>query len=376
MANQQEFSVNMGDVMKKAYGEMKKDKNENLNVLILGKTGIGKTTLIRAIFGDNVPEGLVTGSGKPITQEIKSYKVSDDFTLYDSKGLEVKDYAAIKDDIERFLQQKSREDVDKQIHIAWLCIAESGRRIEVADKEIWNLLQKYQIPSLVAITKAERDKDEHGEKFSDIVKRTLQVNDDRMERVRALSIEDDDGERKPLMGINEIIQKSYKILPEARKLAFARKQTYDNALRKEAAKKQAQTIINRYSVAAGAVAATPIPFADFAILLPTQCAMIIHISNIYGLDISLESAKKVIPAFVAVAGVGFAAKVAVGSVLKFVPFIGTLTGGAINATVAGTTTKAMGELYIAYLDDNFDNLQEAFNNITAEALKSIQSRIG
>lgn len=42
--------------------------------------------------------------------------------------------------------------------------------------------------------------------------------------------------------------------------------------------------------------------------------------------------------------------------MKLVPVLGTIGGGMINAAVATTTTKAMGELYTKYLDSNFDTI--------------------
>lgn len=169
---------------------------------------MARALLINTIFGSEVAK---TGSGSPITQDILEYKINDDFSIFDSKGLEVKDYNRIKNDLGEFLEKRLKQEVNNQIHIAWLCIAESGRRIEEADKEIWQLFKQYNIPSVVAITKAERDKDEHGEKFSDIVKKEIGIDDSHLERVRALEIEDDDGEKKPKRGITELINKTYNL---------------------------------------------------------------------------------------------------------------------------------------------------------------------
>ncbi len=85
--------------------------------------------------------------------------------------------------------------------------------------------------------------------------------------------------------------------------------------------------------------------------------MIVHIGSIYNLDFDKESAKKVILALVGVCRAGFGIRLGVGAALKLIPGLGSLVGGAINATIATTTTKAMGELYIKYLDDNFDDIE-------------------
>lgn len=49
----------------------------------------------------------------------------------------------------------------------------------------------------------------------------------------------------------------------------------------------------------------------------------------------------------------------VGNVLKFVPAVGTIAGGAINATVATTITEALGWVTVKMLNDG----EDIFNNV-------------
>ncbi|MGI7983148.1 hypothetical protein [Campylobacter jejuni] len=48
----------------------------------------------------------------------------------------------------------------------------------------------------MVITKAQQDKDENGCSFKDIVKKELELDDEKIERVRAIAIEDDEGNVK------------------------------------------------------------------------------------------------------------------------------------------------------------------------------------
>ena len=50
--------------------------SSHFNVLLLGKTGVGKSTLINGILGFTENEGAKTGNGKPITQNFDKF-VSD-----------------------------------------------------------------------------------------------------------------------------------------------------------------------------------------------------------------------------------------------------------------------------------------------------------
>ena len=355
--------VQVADEALKKAQQMSQETSDGFNIFVVGKSGVGKSTLINAVFGEKLAK---TGSGSPKTQNIKEYK-SKDFSIFDTKGLELEDYDSTKAQIAEFLAQKQTGNEDEQIHIAWLCIAESGRRIERADIELWELLQKNHIPSILVITKAEQDKDENGELFSQLVKKEFKTEE--VQRVRALQIEDDEGNLKKVKGLDMLVSKTYFLAPQAKRNAFGRKQIYDKAMQRQERKKRADSIINRYTAAASTVAASPIPFSDIAILLPTQAAMIVHISSIYDLELSLESAKKLSLAFGAVVGVGFAARAVAANLVKFIPVVGSVAGGVINAGVAGTMTKLMGEAYIAYLDDNAENLSEAVQKLSKDIIE-------
>lgn len=373
--NQQEVQIGINDLMAKSR-EVFKTATQNLtsklNVLIVGKTGVGKSTLINAVFGDEVTE---TGSGKPVTQEIKKIEVNKNFSIYDTKDLEMRDFENTYADIENFLEEDSHKKADEQIHIVWFCIAEPSRRIEEGEKKLFELLKQKDYTIITVITKAYQDKDENNEKFSDKVKSELCINDDCLQRVVALEIEDDDGNIKPFKGVKELTQKTYDALPAASKQAFAREQKYNKDLKYKASLE----IINTYSVAARAAAATPIPFSDIAILLPTQIAMITHITYNYGFEVNTESITKLATSFAAVAAGGFAVRYIVGNLLKLIPGLGTITGGAFNATVAVSTNKLMGNAYLAYLNDNFSLIYEGdfdlFKNLTDTVIKAYIEKV-
>ena len=50
------------------------NKLPKLNIMILGKTGVGKSTLINSLFGENL---AVTGFGRPVTQDIRKFETED-----------------------------------------------------------------------------------------------------------------------------------------------------------------------------------------------------------------------------------------------------------------------------------------------------------
>lgn len=369
--NQQEIQLDLNDLINQAREALKK-VNSKLNVLIVGKTGVGKSTLINAVFGDKVAK---TGSGKPITQEITEIKVNKNFSIYDTKGLEMKDFEATYADIANFLEEDSKKKAEEQIHVVWFCIAEPSRRIEEGEKKLFELFKQKDYTIITVITKAQQDQDENNELFSDKVKSEFGIKDEIFQRVMALEIKDDDGNIKPLKGIDELTKKTYDALPAASKQAFAKEQKYNKKIKYEAS----LSIINAYSALAGGVAATPIPFSDIALLLPTQIGMITHITYNYGFEVSVESISKLTASFAAVAAGGFAVRFVAGNLLKLIPAAGTIVGGAFNATIATSVTKLMGNAYLAYLNDNFELIYQGdfdlISNLTDTVIKAYTEKL-
>lgn len=100
----------------------------------------------------------------------------------------------------------------------------------------------------------------------------------------------------------------------------------------------AREITAAATAAAAAAGASPIPFSDAALLVPIQLGMMAGITHTYGVDVD----KGTTAAIAATAAASAGGRALVGSALKLNPIVGTLVGGAINATVAGAITFAMG----------------------------------
>jgi len=103
-------------------------------------------------------------------------------------------------------------------------------------------------------------------------------------------------------------------------------------------------IIKQAVVVAAGVGATPIPFADAALLVPNQVTMIARITAAYGLPPSRSRALATAGSVVLTGGATMAGRYAVTSLLKFVPG-GAVAGSAISATVAAALTKAVGHAW-------------------------------
>lgn len=312
----------------------------HLNIMVAGKTGVGKSTLINAVFGSNVAK---TGSGKPVTQHLEEFNNHPRLSIYDTKGLELDEQsrnAAVNEIIATVDNKIKTNDINQAIHCLWYCIGVSSNRIEQIEIDILRKLsEETQLPIIIVLTKCYA-KTARNEMLQALKEENLNVAD--IISVHAIDYEVDDNYTVSAFGVKELIKKTAEILPEAVKTAFIRLQQADIDAKIE----HARSIVNKYVITASGLAATPIPFSDAFTLIPTQIGMIAHVTTCFGQEID----KSIITGFVsAVAGTTattFVGRTIVTNVLKFIPGIGSLTGGAIAATTAGALTKALGEAYI------------------------------
>ena len=129
-------------------------------------------------------------------------------------------------------------------------------------------------------------------------------------------------------------------------------------------------IIHTAAAAAATTAASPIPFSDAALLIPIQATMITSLYKANGATISRGVVEGALKASV-VSGVG---KSVAGNLLKFIPGVGTITGGTINAGVAVGFTEALGFAVVSELrgTDNADLIDLA--NVIKDVLEGFTKK--
>ena len=94
------------------------------NVLIAGRTGVGKSTLINEVFQGKL---AATGQGRPVTRETRERtRKGVPLAIYDTRGLELKEYREIIDELVKFVAARNRDaDANRHIHVAWVCVSEA-----------------------------------------------------------------------------------------------------------------------------------------------------------------------------------------------------------------------------------------------------------
>ncbi|MEO9334081.1 YcjF family protein [Ectopseudomonas guguanensis] len=357
----------LGDSYDEESGEFNQERAKNkalnekekCNIIICGASGVGKSTLINAIFGKEV---VKAGTGKPITQHLEKIIIPEKgICLWDTKGIEAENYQETMTSLKNeFTQAIDNAKDDSDIpHIGWVCIKASSDRIEERDLTLVRLLAERKIPAVVVFTrvigKAERDFVEKAkliidEKYKDFLQGAyISIN--------SVPYEIDEDTTVKAKGLESLIEVTEERFPEGKKSAknaFLKAQRLEIEKRLVAMKDGARKLVHVASIAAGTAGASPIPGSDAPIIAAIQSTMIYKINTEFELDADSSKMTSILTGVMGVTALAQVGKTIVSNALKFIPGAGTLIGAGISATTAIAITEAVGHAYIAVLEKFFD----------------------
>lgn len=216
------------------------------NIIIAGVTGAGKSTLINAVFGNDL---AATGKGRPVTDVISEYSNPDvPVRIWDSVGFEIGNnndgVSKAKDSIKKIKQtiqhQSSKNEVD-HIHAIWYCINQGGSRYQETEADFVKELHSVGVPFVIVITQCV-DEDDSFAKEVDELNRKNGIIDIPVIEVLAQDRTFRGGGCIPAFGLDDLVDKTLEMLPNFIKGSFIAGQQIKVVLKRE----ECEDIITKY----------------------------------------------------------------------------------------------------------------------------------
>ena len=319
---------------KKIEEEYRRQKKalQKPNLMVVGGTGVGKSSLINRVFGKDVAP---VGAGIPVTKGIDKYETDMyPVVFWDTEGYEVSsggtvDMTNFDNVVKPKIEEMNSGELKDRIHLVWYCLSISNHRATKYDKSNILWFKKRNMKIAIVFTKCDSDEElpnGRGKEATEF-KRVIEKDIDGLRFFETCAEKED----IPL-DLEDLMEWSVESLP-------------NNQMRESFITAQKISIKSKRKIAYGIVTAAsattaaaaglnPFPLADTLLIVPQQLAMAVGLSKLFMFDSMTETAGNVLKTqILAIAGRQLAA-----SFLKLVPVVGQV----VNAAVAGAITYGLG----------------------------------
>ncbi|QZE15272.1 50S ribosome-binding GTPase [Halosquirtibacter laminarini] len=372
--NSEQYAYEIKSKFEKINQEVQKP-----NILLVGGTGVGKSSLINLVFGEEL---VKSGIGAPITQKIE--RISNDkvdVNIFDSAGYELENEETFYRETIGYVEKCSSLSFENQIHLIWHLVDASSNRVLEYDLKLNEKLKKLSIPSCTIYTKCDGIDEASVDEMIKVFNPSESFENcfTTSEPPFFITTQKDLVVEESNLDYNKVVKWSIGQLPEVLKEGFIRAQKSDL----ESKRVLANTLILRYSTGAAAIGVSPIPFSDAPLLLGAQTAMFTHILKTYGLNNQeVLTLVKGASSSLIISNVG---RSLAGNILKLIPGVGTVAGGVINAGVASAITYAIGKALSMVCEDmclcalkgdksKYEDILNNFSVIFSIAFKSVYNK--
>ena len=380
------------------------DSHRPPRIFLLGRTGVGKSSLINALCGAYVAPVSDTRS---CTETAQTYQCKDGertlMEILDTRGIaesdnlnaeisaedmlinQVKEFSP---DVAIFmLNCTHRDDVDSDVNFL--------KKLSESYAQAYNM----RLPIVAVVNKCDemapsrlKNPNEYTEsktkKIAEqvqhykeiIVKNNLKIDDiiavssliDWM-TADGTEIDADSIESLPVSDIENLqiafdgryhIEELFNILEKAI-LDFSARMGLRMALKlQEVVRRIANQLNKSFSAMSATVALSPIPISDIYILLLLQGILVCLIASLSGRDISLDTATEFVLSMGGIAGAGYGFRLLAQQASKILNVFWAGSGSAVSASIAALGTSAIGKAAIAYYIDD-KTIEEAKSTFEA-----------
>ena len=364
------------------------DSHRPPRIFLIGRTGVGKSSLINALCGAYVAPVSDTRS---CTETAQTYQCKDGertlMEILDTRGIaesdnlnaeisaedmlinQVKEFSP---DVAIFmLNCTHRDDVDSDVNFL--------KKLSESYAQAYNM----RLPIVAVVNKCDemapsrlKNPNEYTEsktkKIAEQVKHYKEIivkNNLKIDDIIAVSslidwmtadgteIDADSIESLPVSDIENLqiafdgryhIEELFNILEKAI-LDFSARMGLRMALKlQEVVRRIANQLNKSFSAMSATVALSPIPISDIYILLLLQGILVCIIASLSGRDISLDTAKEFVLSMGGIAGAGYGFRLLAQQASKILNVFWAGSGSAVSASIAALVTSAIGKAAIAY----------------------------
>ena len=317
---------------------------EKPNVVVIGNSGVGKSTLINSLFQSYVAE---TSIGEATTKQLRVYESEGlGFRIIDTIGFEpgILNQSKAISAIRKWSRDSIKnDDATHQINMIWYCIDGTSRKMFKKNIDmlahatsVWK-----SVPIIVVITKS-YSKPERAENVR-MVYNAFKNHKKLSENLKAIvpvvattyKIDTDLNINVTPDGLGELLTETVKFLPEGVNASIVDK-NYFYLNQKRA---MAHSVVGASALAGLTVGLVPIPFPDGTILTPLEVGEIKSLSKIYGVEFDKNT--ELIQTIINAGTAGIIAKTALNAI-KAIPGL-NIAGDVLNGIVAGVIVAALGE---------------------------------
>ena len=370
------------------------DSHRPPRIFLIGRTGVGKSSLINALCGSYVAKVSDTRS---CTEHAEVYQCKDGdrilMEILDTRGIAESEAVTSEKTAEEMLIDQINEFSPD---VAIFMLNCTHRDDVVEDIEFLKKLaagyakvNDMRLPIVVVVNKCDTmaparytDPGSYPQKKKDKIQEQIQYfkgiivkNGLKIDNIIAVSslidwmtpdgmeVAVEDIENLPQSDIDNLqmafdgryqIEELLDILEEAIQDFEAQAGLRMAARLSDVVKRVAKQLITIFSTISGTVALSPIPVSDIYILIILQSVLVSLIASLSGRDISLDTAKEFILSFGGVVGAGYTFRLIAQQGSKLINVIWPGIGSAVSSGVAATGTAAIGSAAITYYIDGKD----------------------
>ncbi|MDJ0662412.1 MAG: 50S ribosome-binding GTPase [Crocosphaera sp.] len=219
---------------------IEKTNTKPFNILIIGKTGVGKSTLVNALFGKQLS---ATGVGLPVTKTIAEYHQEGfPITVYDTPGLEI--FAEVNQDIKQsvsdLIADGYQKNQEKRIDIVWYCIHARASRYEKNENDWLEEIAKQGIPIILVLTQTFSSK--NSDFLAYLKTRNLPVKE--IVRIMAKPYQITEDFVVPAHGLDDLVKVTANLLDDSRRKTLISNQIVDVDLQAQEAHRYVDSYID------------------------------------------------------------------------------------------------------------------------------------